>query len=468
MFKKIIVYIFLYLLTIGIILSVFFLAPNEVNRFPFLRLIIIIFATVLLIKYFIYMIISPWYDVILSYRKRTIKNKKKYLPRVSVVVPAWNEEVGILTTIESLINNSYKNLEVIIIDNASTDNTYKNVKLYIKKYYHRLKKTNKKMQDMSASIDSRNVDIICVREEKKGKGYALNKGINIASGDILISIDADCFVLPETVGNFVHHFKDPAVMGAVGNVKIGNIRAIIGVVQYLEFLFSFYFKKSDSILGSIYIIGGAAGAFRKEVFKRLGGYDVSCITEDIDLSVRMQNEGMKIVYAEDALVYTEGATDYNGLVKQRLRWKRGRLETFLKYRQLFFSSNKKHNKLLSWFILPLAIFGDMQLSLELLFILFIYIYSYLTNDFTSFISGIIVVGFMFIIQIIFDVNKKNLWQLIILAPIGWLLLYVTTFIEFNALIKAFLGYLKKEKVEWQMWKRKGVFVSSSDIEEINN
>jgi len=119
--------------------------------------------------------------------------------------------------------------------------------------------------------------------------------------------------------NFVKYFELPNVMAAVGNVKIGNTNSLIEIVQYLEFLFSFYFKKCDSIMNSIYIIGGAAGAFRKEVFEKLGGYDVKNITEDIELSFRIQHAGMKIVYAEDAIVYTEGATDFKGLIKQRLR-----------------------------------------------------------------------------------------------------------------------------------------------------
>jgi cellulose synthase/poly-beta-1,6-N-acetylglucosamine synthase-like glycosyltransferase len=172
---------------------------------------------------------------------------------------------------------------------------------------------------------------------------------------------------------------------------------------------------------------------------------------------------MKIVYVEDAVVYTEGATDFAGLIKQRLRWKRGRFETFLKYRPLFFSTDKKHNKILSWIILPLAIFGDMQLSFELFFIIFLYVYSYMINDYSSFISGIIVVASMFVVQIIFDIHKEKRGRLLLLAPIGWLLLYVSTFVEFSALLKTFLGYARGEEVKWQNWKRKGVFIKEPSI-----
>ena len=454
--KKFLIYFFLYILTIGIILSVFFLAPIEGDRFSIIRFAIIAFATVLLIKYFVYMFISPWYDVSVAldrYRRRKFSGENKYEPKVSVLVPAWNEGEGLITTLKTLLDGSYKNMEIIVIDNASTDDTPKNVRRLIRKY----KKT--------LIPDVPHIELIYTKESKKGKGNALNKGISQAKGDIIMSIDADCFIPPDTVGNFVNHFRDPKVMAAVGNVKIGNTQTLLGVVQYLEFLFSFYFKKSDSLLGSIYIIGGAAGAFRKEVFQQLGGYNVSNITEDIELSFRIQYAGMKIVYAEDAVVYTEGASDLNGLIKQRLRWKRGRFETFLNHHQLFFSIDKRHNKVLSWLILPLAIFGDLQLFLELFFIAFVYIYSYLTDDYSSFISGIVVVSSMFAVQILFDTNRKKWGRLILLAPIGWLLLYASTFVEFNALIKSLWGYIRKEKVEWQAWKRKGVFLNQSNAKK---
>ena len=387
MYKKYVTYFFLYLLTAGIIFSVFFLAPNTHADYPVLRLIIICFATVLLIKYFVYMVISPWNNVLMAIRRETQRIHSlgiPYTPRVSVLVPAWNEEDGVIVTIQTLLESSYKNAEIIVINNASTDHTESNVKAFIERYYR------------SLDLRKPHIDISQVREKRPGKGYALNRGIRIASGDIVISIDADCSVAHETIQNFVNCFVDPQVMAAVGNVKIGNTQTLIGVVQSLEFLFSFYFKKCDSILGSIYIIEGAAGAFRKEVLENFHGYSTSNITEDIDLSLHIQYSGMKIVYAQDAVVYTEGANDMRGLINQRLRWKRGRFETFFTYRRLFFSTDKQHNKILSWIILPLAIFGDMQLFFELFFIIFLFIYSYLTSDYSSFISGIIIVSSMFI------------------------------------------------------------------------
>ncbi|MEY3784524.1 MAG: hypothetical protein RLZZ230_846, partial [Candidatus Parcubacteria bacterium] len=192
------------------------------------------------------------------------------------------------------------------------------------------------------------------------------------------------------------------------------------------------------------------------VFDKIGPYSVTNITEDIELSMRIQAAGMKIVYAHDARVLTEGAVTLNGLTKQRLRWKRGRFETLVEHKYMFFSNQKHHNKILTWFILPLAIFGEMQLSLEIIFLTFLYVFSFLTGDFSSFISGIVVVSSMFIVQVLFDNHREKTLNFILLAPIGWLLFYISTIVETSALFRAIFGYIKKTEVTWQKWDRKGV------------
>lgn len=447
--KKILVCLALYVFTGLLVMSTVWWAPYERNDFPLFRLFIIVFATILLTKYFIYMTVSPWYDVIESIKRNLYKEKRlpPYLPKVSVVVPAWNEEVGIVKTVESILANTYSNLEVVVINDGSTDNSDKLMRDFVSQYEHR-----------SAGKEYM-PKLLYVYKENEGKGKALNDGIRLASGEVIISIDADCVLLPDTVQNFVTHFQDEHVMAAVGNVKIGNQKTLLGTLQYLEFLFSFYFKKADSLFNTIYIIGGAAGAFRRSVFEKIGMYSSENITEDIDLSVRIQKAGMRIVYAADAIVYTEAATTFKGLAAQRLRWKRGRFQTFYEHRNLFFSEKNNHNKLLSWLVLPLAVFGDVQLFFEAFFLLFLYCYSFITHDFSSFISGILVVSSMFFVQIWDDKTKKeSLATLYFFAPIGWLLFYITTIIEYRALVKSVWGLITGKELQWQKWKRVGVQV----------
>lgn len=446
--QKFLFYIFLYVVTGLLIASVYYWAPYERNDFPYLRLFIITFATILLTKYSLYMIISPWYHVFMKMRQKELQHKRTttYEPLVSIIIPAWNEEVGLVKTVETILESTYRKIEVVVVNDGSTDSSHERMQAFVAEY----KKKHR--------YERKRINIIYHYKENGGKGRALNTGIGLSSGEIIVSIDADCALLPSTIGNFVKYFEDPEVMAAVGNVKIGNQKSLLGTLQYLEFLFSFYFKKTDSLFNTIYIIGGAAGAFRRSIFPTIGMYSYENITEDIDLSVRIQKAGMRIVYAEDAVVYTEAASTISGLAAQRLRWKRGRFQTFMEHRKLFFSERPEHNKILTWLILPLAVFGDIQLFFEVFFLGFLYLYSFITHDFSSFISGIIVVSTMFFVQIFDDVGEKrtNPWALYFLAPIGWLLFYITTAVEYRALVKAIWGMLTNQAIAWQKWNRVGV------------
>ena len=441
---KIAVYVSLYLITIGIFLSIFFLTPNTSYDYPIIRSVIIFFCSILLVKYFFYMLISPWYDVYhAKIRSRSIEGKNKYEPLVSILIPAWNESRGIVRTLETILDSTYNKIELVVINDGSTDDSNLCINEFINKNKTEITKESA-------------IKIKYIYQKNTGKGGALNKAIENSNGEILITIDADCIVNKNTITNFVRHFEDQKVMAAVGNVKVAKANNIISVIQQLEFLFSFYFKKADSLMESIYIIGGAAGAFRRELFDEIGTFNTTNITEDIDISVRIQKSGVKIVYASDAIVYTEGANDFTSLLKQRLRWKRGRFETFIKHRELFFSSDKKHKKILSWIILPCACLAEIQLSMELFFIIFLYVFSFLIHDFSSFIPGIAIVISMFVIQTIFDSTEKKTWSFYLLAPIGWLLFYATTFIEVIALAKSISGLIMGKELKWQKWKRVGI------------
>ncbi len=440
------IYTIMYAVTASVLLLPLFLEPVFVFESPTLRIFIITFACILLAKYTIFMILGPWHDIKMSIRHKLYFDGIKYTPKVSVIIPAWNEGVGVINTVQSVLQSTYRNLEIVVINDGSTDDSDEKIKAFLTE--HKKSKNN-------------DVSIIYRYQTNTGKGGALNRAIEVATGDILISIDADCVVDSEAVANFVKVFKDKEISGAVGNVKIGNRSNTVGIVQYLEFLFSFYFKRADALLGTIYIIGGAAGAFRKEVFEQLGGYNTTNITEDIELTVRMQDAGMKIEFASDAIVYTEGASDLKSLKNQRLRWKRGRFQTFYQHMSMFFSTKKRHNKFLTWIIMPLAIFQEIQLLFEIPFLIFLYVFSIMNSDFTSYLLGVMVVGLMFVIQFTFYDKSTRRLSFIALAPIGWLLFYIATYVEAWALIKSIESLIFKKEVVWQKWDRKGVGVSTA-------
>ncbi len=444
---KIVIYGSLYAITGVLIATAFLLSPYNDSTSLFVRWLIALFSLISLSRYFVYMFLAPWYRVVQEVEERLWSSElATYQPRVSVIIPAWNEEVGLLRTVRTLLQSTYSNMEIIVINDGSTDSS--NALMHSFLVAHRRHRRS-------------NPEAISVRyrySPNGGKGRALNQALKLATGEIIVSIDADCAVHPDAIGNFVKHFVDPRVMAAVGNVKIGTTNSVLGVLQYLEFLFGFYFKKVDSLLNTVYIIGGAGGAFRREVFDQLGGYHPDNITEDMELSVRIQKAGMKIVYAAKALIYTEGASTLRGLKKQRLRWKRGRFETFLSHKTLFFSRQPHHNKLLSWYVLPTALFGDLNLlSIEFPLLAALFCIALYTKDFSIFISVVLVMTFVLSLQLVSDAFERHKVRYLLLIPIAWLLFYAAALVELYAVIKSIWGLWRKHELDWQQWQRVGVF-----------
>jgi poly-beta-1,6-N-acetyl-D-glucosamine synthase len=438
---NILLYGAMYLLTIFIVASMFFVSPEMDNQVKVIALIIAVFTSTLVTKYvkgFAFMVVGPWYAVwkYLDERRFTPQT-----PRVSVLVPAYNEEVGLLSTVESVLMNDYPNIELIVVNDGSKD------------------RSDAMMLEYQASLKlPRGKKLLYYYKENGGKGRALNYALERSTGDIIISIDADCLLEKNTIRNFVRRFDNPSVMAAVGNVKVGNPENPITMLQKLEFQFTFYWKKAESILGIIYIIGGAAGAFRREVFEKFGGYDVSTITEDIDLSVKIQSVGMKIAYAEDAVVYTEGANTLKGLVKQRIRWKYGWLMTFAKHTNMIFSRSKHHNKILCWFAIPLNYFTSALLFVEPWVILLLYFYCTITQDYTPFITWIILESLPFFVHALYDDRKLRKISFFAIAPISWVLFHLSTYIEYRALMGSLSDIIRRREATWGTWTRTGVGV----------
>lgn len=444
-YKKLIVYGALYLFTAAIIVSSIVLTPQPLDgpAIRVLRGLIVTFASVLLAKYTLYMVIAPWYGLLAKRDKALISHfVKNYSPLVSVMIPCWNEEIGLLSTVKTLLESTYKRLEIIVVNDGSTDGSDTMMRCFIAKY----------VKEMRGVPPHEQIRIIYHYQKNGGKGSALNTGISLAHGDILASIDADCVVDAGAIAAFVDAFRDPRVQAAVGNVKVGNTKTLVGAVQAEEYIFGFYFKKADSLLNTIYIIGGAAGAFRREVFQRFQ-YNTKNITEDIYLSMEIQDAGWKIAYCPDAIIHTEGASTLAGLQKQRNRWAMGRLQCFIDKRHMFFSLRPHHNKILTLLVLPLAAFSGVQLLVEPLFVATLFLFSCLSGDFSGFFSSIIVVWLMFLIQA-YDARRGI--ASMALSGIGWLLFYVVSYVELHALIRAVWMTLRKQELKWQKWSRQGM------------
>ncbi len=431
----------LYAVTLGLVYLALTREYHENAGFDFIRLAMLILLMPLLIKYVFQLICSPFYSIVAKQRAKRAETTSK--PSVSVIIPAWNEEVGIERTIWSVLNTEYSRLQVVVVNDGSTDGTDERVNQILAEY---------------RPDPTQQAAIKYLHLTNGGKARAMNRAMVHATGDIVITIDADSVMDPGAIDNMVKHFDDPKVGGVAGNVIVGNRRKLIAWIQQMEYLYGFFFKRSDSLFNSVYIIGGAAAAYRRKVLQEMGGFDHSIITEDIEMSTRILSHGYKTRYACDAVVYTEGPSELAGLCNQRLRWKYGRLLTFLKHRRLFFSL--RHNPYLTFVVLPIAVYAELLLLLEAVSLGAFFLYTIMTNDYMPLALVIGLLTAVVSMQIAVDPKVRFHRNLIWLAPVAWLLFYAVDMIELQALVRSIKRLATRQELKWQKWVRMGVMGSA--------
>lgn len=409
-----------------------------------IRLAIIILLAPIFVKYLIQLCAAPFYSLVGRIREEATGGISELT--VSVLIPAWNEEVGILKTVQSVLDTQYKNLEVIVINDGSTDATDEIMAGFVRDY---------ELRNHSATV------VRYLSLPNGGKAAALNQGVTVANGEIIVTIDADCVMDRKAIANIVKQFTDKDVAAVAGNVIIGNCCKHIEVMQQLEYLYGFFFKRADSIFNSVYIVGGAAAAYRKNVLVDIGGFDPKIITEDIEMSTRILASGYKSRYAADAVVYTEGPASWMGLCNQRLRWKFGRLLTFIKHKALFLSAEKRHNPYLTFLLLPLAVYAELALLSEPLLLTIFYGYTIYTNDYLPLVLFITFISLVIALQIAFDPMSRFHRNLLMLAPVAWIIFYIIDVVEFQALCRSLKRLFKCEELKWQTWVRVGLLNHSS-------
>ncbi|GAA4631490.1 glycosyltransferase [Actinoallomurus vinaceus] len=234
-------------------------------------------------------------------------------PPVSVIVPAYNEEVGLAATVRSLVNTTYPSpIEVLIVDDGSTDDT---------------PVIGDRLQREFA-----NVRLIC--RPNGGKPAALNTGIAQASHDILVLVDGDTVFQRDTINNLVRPLVDPRVGAVSGNTKVANRKGLIGRWQHLEYVIGFNLdRRMFDVLECMPTVPGAIGAFRRQALASVGGLSTETLAEDTDLTMAICRAGWRVVYEETALAWTEAPSSLRQLWRQRYRWCYGTLQSMWKHKR---------------------------------------------------------------------------------------------------------------------------------------
>jgi cellulose synthase/poly-beta-1,6-N-acetylglucosamine synthase-like glycosyltransferase len=231
------------------------------------------------------------------------------LPPVSVVVPAYNEEIGIAATVRSLVASDYPNLEVVVVDDGSTDGTAAVV----------------------AGLGLPGVRLI--RQANAGKPAALSNGIAAAEHDVLVLVDADTVFEPNAVRELVGVLANPDVGAVSGNTKVGNRRSMLGRWQHIEYVIGFNLdRRMFDVLRCMPTVPGAIGAFRREAIADAGGVTPDTLAEDTDLTMAIIRAGWRVVYAPRARAWTEAPATLGQLWRQRYRWCYGTMQAMWKHR----------------------------------------------------------------------------------------------------------------------------------------
>ncbi len=252
-----------------------------------------------------------------------------FLPRVAVLIPAYNEEKVIVRTIRSVLNSDYPHLRIVVIDDGSSDRTAE----VAREAYP---------EEIAAGM------LTVLRKPNAGKAEALNFAVAELREEFYVGIDADTVIAADAVSKLVCHFADPLIGAVAGNAKVGNRINLWTRWQALEYITSQNFeRRALDLFDVVTVVPGAIGAWRTDAVRQGGGYPVNTVAEDADLTMNLLEQGYKVIYEDGALAFTEAPATAGGLMRQRFRWSFGTLQAIYKHQGAFLK-----NKAMGLFALP--------------------------------------------------------------------------------------------------------------------
>lgn len=254
---------------------------------------------------------AMWMYTALLYHRRRESRRSSHIerfyrldahPRVSFVVPAYNEELNIRASVEAILSVDYPDFEVVVIDDCSTDGTLA------------------ELEPLAAEGRIRLVR----KGVNEGKAMALNDAIPLCTGELLLIMDADAMPHPDILKEMVPHFRSPRVGGVTGNPRVVNRRSFLAKLQAIEFASIIsLMRRAQRVWGRIMTMSGVVGLFRREALLDVGLYSPEMATEDIDLTWRLQLRHWDIRYESRAIMWMRVPQSLEGLWRQRRRWALG-------------------------------------------------------------------------------------------------------------------------------------------------
>lgn len=265
-------------------------------------------------------------------RRHFRRPAEPFLPPVTVLVPAYNEEAGIVASTRTVLASDYPDLRVIVVDDGSRDHTF----------------------DLLQAEFGQDPRVRIIRERNAGKWMALDRAYAALETDFVVAMDADTVIAPDAVRLLMQAFADPQVGAVAGMVRVGNRGRMLTRLQALEYVTAQNIdRRAAERLGAMLVVPGAIGAWRAEAVRRAGLYTNDTLTEDADLTVAVQRAGYRVVFEEAAYSVTEAPETLPAFLRQRLRWTLGMMQTGWKHR-----AARREGRAVGWIAIPdLFLFG---------------------------------------------------------------------------------------------------------------
>lgn len=276
----------------------------DLERWPVYDASVYFVAGYPLLAAVVWVVTALWFAV---RRERNRQNEPDpdhpgFLPSVTVLVPAYNEEAHILETVDACLAIDYPDFEVMVVDDGSSDGT------------------RRLLEPLATAGRIR----LLAKEMNEGKALALNDGLVVARGEICVIIDADARPDPQVLHAMVGHFGSARVAAVTGNPRVVERHSMLTRLQTVEFTaIVSLLRRAQRVWGRLLTVSGVITAVRVSAVFDVGGFSHDMETEDIDLTWKLQRRFYDVRYEPRAIVWMRVPTTVQGLWRQRARWARG-------------------------------------------------------------------------------------------------------------------------------------------------
>jgi cellulose synthase/poly-beta-1,6-N-acetylglucosamine synthase-like glycosyltransferase len=405
---------------------------NVQNVFVKTGVFIILFFTLIVISRYMLLLYFSIIKLIMKTSDEKNIQRVKTNFKVTIIVPAYNEEKVLPKSLPSLIAQTHPNIEILVVDDGSTDLTYQIAKNY--------------------EFESDTKSLKVLTKPNSGKANAINYGIKHANGELIMVVDADSRLEKNAVELMAQYFLNPEVAAVAGSVYVSNQNNLLTKLQALEYIEGLNMvRNGQAFLKLVNIIPGPIGMFRKDALYDVGLYDDDTFAEDCDVTLKLISKGYKIDFESDAVAYTEAPEHFLDLIKQRYRWTRGILQAIKKHKYLLWHFRKN----------PAASFTMWYMLFESVFWPFMDVWTNFFIIYLSIVSGVsILIFFWWVMFTILDMAGALYCVLVTgekLSLVFYAVFYRLFFIEFINITKILSTFEEWFGIEmtWGKLERKG-------------